>query len=261
MKTGIGIWILRSEVEEIGRYLAAKLEAECYLPDEGREITERERFRACFHRHRQWVLVMAAGIAVRYLQGLAVDKHTDPAVVVLDEGCRFAVSLLSGHEGGANQLAYQVANLTGAIPVVTTATEALKSLVIGIGCRRGATIDQIHSAIEHALNSVQQSLSHVREIATIDLKKDEPGLNQWCERSGIPLRTISRDLVRRRPWVTKASEWVKENVGVDGVCEPCALLATFHGQLLLPKTVHEGVAIAIVAEFVRSSFSMTSDKL
>ena len=55
---------------------------------------------------------MTTGIAVRYLQGLPKDKTTDPAIVVLDEGCRFAISLLSGHEGGANRLAYRVANLT-----------------------------------------------------------------------------------------------------------------------------------------------------
>ena len=246
MKTGI--WIVRSEAEQVGRYLAAKLRARCYAPDSIRQPTNREIFACRFREHRQWVLVMATGIAVRYLQNLPSDKQTDPGVVVLDEGCRFAVSLLSGHEGGANQLAYRVANLTGAVPVITTATEALKPLVIGIGCRRGVTAEQINSAIECALDHVKRSLSGVREVATLDVKQDEPGLNEWCQRSGIPLRIIAREIVQHRPWVTSASEWVRENVGVDGVCEPCALLATFRGQFLLPKTLHDGVAIAIVEE-------------
>ncbi|HZC35664.1 MAG TPA: cobalamin biosynthesis protein, partial [Chthoniobacterales bacterium] len=86
------------------------------------------------------------------------------------------------------------------------------------------------------------------EVATLDVKQDEPGLNEWCQRNGIPLRIIAREIVQHRPWVTAASEWVRENVGVDGVCEPCALLATFRGQLLLPKTLYDGVAIAIVEE-------------
>jgi len=246
MKTGV--WIVRSEAEEIGRYLAAELEAQCYVPGDTRQPTNREMFAGRFREHRQWVLVMATGIAVRYLQGLPSDKQVDPGVVVLDEGCRFAISLLSGHEGGANKLAYRVANLTGAVPVITTATETLKPLVIGIGCRRGVSAEQINSAIECGLARVERSLSEVREIATLDLKQDEPGLNEWCQKSDIPLRAIAREIVQHRPWVTARSEWVQQNVGVEGVCEPCALLATFRGQLLLPKTRHEGVAVAIVEE-------------
>ncbi len=66
--------------------------------------------------------------------------------------------------------------------------------------------------------------------------------------TGVPLRVISRTLIRERPWVTNASAWVREKVGVDGVCEPCALLATFRGRLILPKTASNGVAVAIVEE-------------
>jgi cobalt-precorrin 5A hydrolase len=246
MKTGV--WIVRSEAEEIGRYLAAELDARYYAPGNSRQPTNREMFAGCFREHRQWILVMATGIAVRYLQGLPSDKQADPGVVVLDEGCHFAISLLSGHEGGANKLAYRVANLTGAVPVITTATETLKSLVIGVGCRRGVSAEQINSAIECALARVQRSLSDVREIATLDLKQDEPGLNEWCQQSGIPLRVIAREIVQHRPWVTVQSAWVRENVGVEGVCEPCALLATFRGRLLLPKARHDGVTVAIVEE-------------
>jgi cobalt-precorrin 5A hydrolase len=228
-------------------------EQEHEAPGAGSPPTNRELFAKHFGEHRQWVLIMTTGIAVRYLQGLASAKESDPGVVVLDEGCRFAVSLLGGHEGGANRLAYRVANLMGAVPVITTATETLKPLVIGIGCRRGVGREQVNSAIEYGLARAQRSLSDVREIATIDLKQDEPGLNEWCQQNSIPLRVISRELVQQRPWVTQASDWVRESVGVDGVCEPCALLATYRGRLLLPKTVHDGVAIAIVNESASAS--------
>jgi cobalt-precorrin 5A hydrolase len=248
MKAEAGIWIVRPEAEQIGRYLAAKLKARFYAPDCVPPSTNRERFAVCFREHRQWVLVMATGIAVRYLQGLPSDKRTDPGVVVLDEGCRFAISLLNGHEGGANDLAYRVANLTDAVPVITTATETLKPLIIGVGCRRGITGQQVNSAIKYALARVERSLSDVREIATLDLKQGEDGLNEWCLQNDIPLRVIARAIVQNRPWVTRPSEWVRENISVDGVCEPCALLATFRGKLLLPKTPHDGVAVAIVEE-------------
>jgi cobalt-precorrin 5A hydrolase len=248
MKTAIGIWIVRLQAVDVGRYLATRLGAECYSPDKISAPTNREAFSSRFHQHRQWVLVMTTGIAVRYLQGLLTSKESDPGVIVLDEGCRFAVSLSGGHEGGANQLAYRVANLMGASPVITTATETLKPLVIGVGCRRGVSREQIDSAIEYGLALIQRSRSEIREIATIDLKQDELGLNEWCRSHEVPLRVIHRELVQQRPWVTKPSDWVRESIGVDGVCEACALLATFRGRLLLPKTIRDAVTVAIVED-------------
>jgi cobalt-precorrin 5A hydrolase len=244
----LGIWVVRKEAEKLGRYLEVKLGGQLGgLDCRGRE-TNRDAFAACCASYRQWVLVMTTGIAIRYLEGLIHDKRTDPGVVVIDEGCRFAISLLGGHEGGANFLAYRVANLTGAVPVVTTATEALKPLVVGLGCRKGTRTENIDAAIRQALLKVSRTQAEIREIATIDLKGEERGVVEWCEHAGVPLRVIPRTLVQDRPWVAKASAWVREKVGVDGVCEPCALLATFRGQLILPKTASKGVAVAIVEE-------------
>ena len=70
-----------------------------------------------------FVLVCATGIAVRAIAPLLADKGADPAVVVVDDGGRFAVALTGGHRGGANVLAREVAALLGAEPVVTTATD------------------------------------------------------------------------------------------------------------------------------------------
>jgi cobalt-precorrin 5A hydrolase len=248
MKTAIGIWMVRQQALDTARYLATRLEGKCYSPNEISAPSNREAFTSRFQKHRQWVLIMTTGIAVRYLQGLLTNKESDPGVVALDEGCRFAVSLIGGHEGGANRLAYRVANLVGAVPVITTATETLKPLVIGVGCRRGVSSEQIDAAIEHGLTLIGRSRAEVREIASIDLKQDELGLNAWCQRNGIVLRVIARDLVQQRPWVTQPSDWVRKSIGVDGVCEACALLATFRGRLLLPKTILGGVTVAIVEE-------------
>ncbi len=189
---------------------------------------------------------MTTGIAVRLLQGLPRDKHTDPAVVVLDEGCRFAVSLLGGHEGGANRLAYRVARAAGAVPVITTATESLKPLVVGVGCRKGVEAESVERAVRQALGD--RPLEEVREVATLDLKAEEPGLREFCERHDLPLRVFSREAVAARPWTTRPSEWVRRSVGVDGVCEPCALLASPRGRLVVPKTALGGVAVAVVED-------------
>jgi len=71
-----------------------------------------------------FVFIMATGIVVRTIAPLLQAKDRDPAVVVLDDAGRFAVSLLSGHIGGANALAKTCAGLIGSIPVITTATDA-----------------------------------------------------------------------------------------------------------------------------------------
>jgi cobalt-precorrin 5A hydrolase len=248
MISTLGIWVVRKEAERLGRYLEVGLGGRLGgLVHRGGE-TNRDAFASRYATFRQWVLVMTTGIAVRYLNGLIKDKSTDPGVVVIDEGCRFAVSLLGGHEGGANFLAYRVANLTGAVPVVTTATEVLKPLVVGLGCRKGIPAEQIDAAVRRALLQVSRAQTEIREIATIDLKGEERGIVEWCERAGLPLRVFPRALIRARPWVTNASTWVQEKIGVAGVCEPCALLATFHGRLILPKTITNGVAVAIVEE-------------
>jgi cobalt-precorrin 5A hydrolase len=62
------------------------------------------------------------------------------------------------------------------------------------------------------------------------------------------LRIFARSVIAARPWATEPSAWVEENAGVVGVCEPCALVATIRGRLVLPKTALNGVAVAIVED-------------
>ncbi|MFO0753954.1 MAG: cobalamin biosynthesis protein [Thermodesulfovibrionales bacterium] len=73
--------------------------------------------------HERLVFIMAAGIVVRTIAPLVRDKKQDPAVVVLDEKGRFAISLLSGHLGGANEAARAIADFLGGEAVITTASD------------------------------------------------------------------------------------------------------------------------------------------
>lgn len=94
---------------------------------------------AVWPRCSQLVFIMAAGIVVRTIAPLLRGKKLDPAVVVLDEKGEFVISLLSGHWGGANDLARRIAACLNATPVITTATDveglpALDDLARKNGC-------------------------------------------------------------------------------------------------------------------------------
>ncbi|WP_262285728.1 precorrin-3B C(17)-methyltransferase [Micromonospora sp. MA102] len=84
-----------------------------------------DALRAAWRECDAVVAFLATGAVVRILAPLLGDKHTDPAVVVVDEAARHAVALLGGHAGGANDLATEVGALLDARPVVTTATDAV----------------------------------------------------------------------------------------------------------------------------------------
>jgi cobalt-precorrin 5A hydrolase len=109
-----------------------------------------QRFR-CFDGH---IFIMAAGIAVRAVAPLLDHKFRDPAVVVVDDAGRFAVSLLAGHVGGANRLAEAVAGHLGAEPVITTATDAngrpaidRLALELGLAMENAAAVKGVNMAL------------------------------------------------------------------------------------------------------------------
>ncbi len=246
MNESLAIWQVRNNSNELADLLGRQLNGKIYAPDASNKNSQAEQFSSVFHSHSHWIMLATTGIAVRFLNGLMKNKNSDPAVVVLDEAGRFATSLLGGHEAGANELAYRVANEIGAVPVISTASEALKPYVLGIGCRKNIAAQAIETAVLHALGEIP--IDQIREIATIDLKSKEPGLIDFCQHQHIPLRILHSKTIASRQWVTQSSSWVQQNIGLDGVCEPCALVACSRGKLIIPKTTLNGVAVAVVKD-------------
>lgn len=90
---------------------------------------------AQFERSQGLIFIGAAGIAVRAVSRWIRDKFQDPAVVVVDERARFAIPILSGHAGGANALATELGRMTGALPVITTATDVQGLFAVDVFAR------------------------------------------------------------------------------------------------------------------------------
>lgn len=249
-------------------HLAKRLpEAELFIHDQIKGVSSGRRFarisaltQEIFHQFPGLVYVMPTGIVVRALAGHIQHKKTDPAVVVVDAGGRYAISLLSGHEGGANDLALRIGNILEAEPIITTTTEALKNIIIGIGCRRGIQSDRIILAIELALEEAGIALEQIRYLASADIKADEAGLLSAAGRLNLPLRFIASAEIRTSQRVFDHSDWVKENVNLPAVAEPAALLAGRRTQLIAPKKTYDGITIALARESFLWSASVPEDR-
>ncbi|MEN6440285.1 MAG: cobalamin biosynthesis protein [Syntrophobacter sp.] len=91
-----------------------------------------EAIRSAWHHFDAIVCIMGCGIVVRTIAPLIKNKMVDPAVVVMDEDGKFAISLISGHLGGANELAREVAAITGGQAVITTASDLQGKLAVDL---------------------------------------------------------------------------------------------------------------------------------
>jgi cobalt-precorrin 5A hydrolase/precorrin-3B C17-methyltransferase len=234
-------------------YLPQKLAVEPKSDEYPFSSPAKEVAREVFHRYRQLVLIMAVGIAVRLVASELSDKHKDPGVVVVDDGGSFSVSLLSGHEGGANELARRVAFLIGANAVITTASEVSKvvspkSLVVGIGCNRGTGCAQIEAAVSRVFSENGLSIKSVRNIATLDIKKNEPGLLEFARKYRLPIDYFDKETLRRVKFPSNPSAAALKHVGTPAVCESAALLSSGSNSLIVPKVSYSrAVTVAVAA--------------
>lgn len=115
----VSYFYMTTQGEETARKLCQALPGEIYG-----KTDYKERVRAVWDEADAIVFIMATGIAVRTIAPLLRSKTSDPAVIVMDQNGRFVISLLSGHLGGANRLAAQLAKICGGMPVITTGTDA-----------------------------------------------------------------------------------------------------------------------------------------
>ncbi len=268
-----------------------------------------------FDECRAIIFIGACGIAVRAVSPYVKSKKTDPAVIAVDEKGRYVIPLLSGHIGGANELAERIAEITGGEAVITTATDingkfavdvyaqkhclaigdfdaakkisaALlngekvgfvseiesfgvpeglcgdteceygicvseeekkpflhtlnlypKNLVLGIGCRRGA------ASIDEAARGCAGDISRICAVVSIDLKRDEAAILNFCRANRIKFITCTAEELMNTEGDFSSSEFVKDVTGADNVCERSVVC--FGAELIKKKRVCGGVTAAL----------------
>lgn len=236
---------LQEKIPELHLYLHADLD----LPDGARPFSRvMELTPALFLSYDGLIYVAPCGVVVRSLAGSLESKRSDPAVVVVDAGGRHVISLLSGHEGGANDLAVRVANIIDAEPVISTTTEAVKDLIVGVGCRKGKTASAIVAAIRSVMAREGLALEKVRYLATADVKAEEPGLLQAARSLELPLRIIGGASIRQCRQPFSVSAFVERKVNLPAVAEPAALLAGRRTSLIVQKQSLDGITVAVARE-------------
>lgn len=114
------------------------------------------------------IAVMATGIVVRAIAPLINNKTEDPAIIVIDESGKFVISLLSGHLGGANEIAKEIAKDIGGTPVITTSSDVqgYKSLDI-YAKENGYIISDLNRYRDYAMAMTR------RELIGVYLEKSE----------------------------------------------------------------------------------------
>ncbi|HBX75879.1 MAG: cobalt-precorrin 5A hydrolase [Acidaminococcaceae bacterium] len=133
-------------------------------------------------------------------------------------------------------------------PFVETVVLRPRVLHLGIGCRRGTPEDKIEELVIQELAKLKVTMSVVKGIASIDVKKDEQGLLAFAESNALPVRFYSAEELNAVEGDFTPSAFVAKTVGVDNVCERAAVLDSHGGKLLLRKTGRNGVTLAVAAE-------------
>ncbi|MBO5031521.1 MAG: cobalamin biosynthesis protein [Lachnospiraceae bacterium] len=310
-----------------------------------------------FHSGEQLLFIGACGIAVRSIAPFINGKDTDPAVLVMDDNARYVIPILSGHLGGANETAQLISKITGAVPVITTATDVNcrfavdlfaknndlvigelgkvkhisaavlqgkrvdmildemvelddcktetpkevrviktgdeiaasdqydsqaivlisnkklpylytsgelaestqhsntevtktilqlypKNLILGVGCKSGKSISELECFLKKQLEARKLAMESVCCIASIDKKAEEKGIIALCQKYNWRFVTFPAELLMKQQGSFSVSEFVRQTVGADNVCER-SVMAAGAERLLQRKTCQNGMTLAI----------------
>ncbi|AZD30430.1 cobalamin biosynthesis protein [Pseudomonas chlororaphis] len=132
-----------------------------------------------------------------------------------------------------------------------TAASTAPTLVVGLGCQRGCPVETLRALLDQALAAHHIDLGQIKALASIDLKREEPGLLALAARLGLPLTCFSsHQLTPYAPQLSHRSEIAYERTGCYGVAESAALalaeqLARGPAKLLVPRQKYAQATLAL----------------
>jgi cobalt-precorrin 5A hydrolase len=188
-------------------------------------------------------MAKAKDVSARVLDGRFVGLYSDFVITGM-----VPPELTSSDTG---ELGIDITIRTGQRPFSSTLSLVPRCCVLGIGCKKGTSKEAIEQAVTKALTNGKVCRHSVRAIASVDLKKDEPGLLEYARGIGVPAIFYTSDELNSLVGNFSASEFVKSVTGVDCVCERAALRASRDGWLLIRKSVSEGVTVAVAMDDVK----------
>lgn len=118
-----------------------------------------------------------------------------------------------------------------------------KTVVLGVGCRKGTPQSTIESVLKRFLQENRLRPESICAVASIDLKKEEPGLIAFCNSHGWEFQTCTAQELRQVPGEFTPSAFVSQITGVENVCERSAVFVS-GGGLLIKKFAADGVTMA-----------------
>ncbi len=192
-------------------------------------------------------LKIAKEMASAILNGEIIGLDTDyncvniPSEISFDKKCR--IGLYIGDNQDYN-------------PFEITLKLIPKNIVVGIGCKKGTSCQLIDEAIKKVFSDNEIDIRRVSQIATIDLKANEHGLVEYCQKKKIEFPTFSAEELKTVDGDFTSSDFVESITGVDNVCERSAVRCS-RGKLIVRKSAMNGVTVAIaekniVIDFERS---------
>lgn len=125
-------------------------------------------------------------------------------------------------------------------------------LHLGIGCRKGTSAQEIEQAVKAVLQAQRIDPKAIGCVASIDLKKEETGLLQFCNERALPVTFYTAQQLQSVEGDFTPSDFVRSITGVDNVCERAALLGA--ETLIVKKTAVNGVTVALAAEHLEVGF-------
>lgn len=122
-----------------------------------------------------------------------------------------------------------------------------KICVLGVGCKRGTSAEHIEATFKQFCKETGCALQSICACASIDLKKDEPGLLEFCQNHGFNIRFYTAEELKKASGEFTSSSFVQQITGVDNVCARAAVLAS-GGELVIEKHIYSGVTFAVAAK-------------